>query len=309
VNARSTIWPEEAKRPANGNLVSKRPKGGLTPLLYAAREGALDAARVLAGAGADLNITEPDGINPLIMALVNAHYDLAALLLEAGANPNIADKWGCTALYAAIDMHSLQPSATRPAPKNVDKLNALDVARLALKRGATPNAQLAEAIPGRSLSDDPDPVLRAGATPFIRASKTGDVAAMRLLLEYGADPKIATKEGATALMVAAGIGRVPNESFATESSTLDAVKLALELGGDVNAADDIGDTALHGAAHIRSAAVVRFLVDHGAKVNVKNRRGLTPLMIADGAGNSDNPGIGSGGDAGELLRQLASKQQ
>src|SRR5712692_236428 len=81
VNARSTIWPEEVKRPSNGNLVSKRPKGGLTPLLYAAREGALDAARVLAGAGADLNITDPDGINPLIMALVNAHYDLAALLL------------------------------------------------------------------------------------------------------------------------------------------------------------------------------------------------------------------------------------
>lgn len=87
------------------------------------------------------------------------------------------------------------------------------------------------------------------------------------------------------------------------------MNLALELGSEVNAADDIGDTALHGAAHIRSAAVVRLLVDRGAKVNAKNRRGLTPLMIADGAGNSDNPGIGSGGDAGALLRELSSKQQ
>jgi ankyrin repeat protein len=168
----------------------------LTPLLYAAREGGLDSARVLASDGTNLNITEPDGINPLITALINAQYDVAALLLKAGADPNIADIWGRTALYAAIDMHSLQPSATRPGPKSVDKSNGLDIARLALQRGANPNAQLADAIPGRSLSDDPDPVLRAGATPFIRASKTGDVAATGLLLEYGADSKIATKDGA-----------------------------------------------------------------------------------------------------------------
>ena len=131
---------------------------------------------------------------------------------------------------------------------------------------------------------------------------------MRLLAASGADPVLPTNLHTTPLMAAAGIGRVPNESFAADSSTLDAVKLALELGGNVNAADDIGDTALHGAAHIRSAAVVRFLADHGAKVNARNKRGLTPLMIADGAGNSDNPGIGSGGEAGELLRELASKQ-
>ena len=125
VNARSTEWPEEKKRPSNGNLVSVRPRGGLTPLLFAAREGALASVQALAKAGADLNLTEPDGTNALVTALINAHYDVASFLLDAGADPNLADKYGRTALYAAIDMNTMEPSVTRPAPQESDKTRPL----------------------------------------------------------------------------------------------------------------------------------------------------------------------------------------
>jgi ankyrin repeat protein/glyoxylase-like metal-dependent hydrolase (beta-lactamase superfamily II) len=303
VNARSTVWPEEVKRPSNGNLVSKRPKGGLTPLLYAAREGAIDAARVLVKAGANLNITEPDGITPSIMAVINGHYDVAAFLLEAGANPNLADRWGRTVLYAAVDMHSLQPSATRPAPRIADKRNGLDVARLALEHGASPNPQLVDALPGRSLSDDPDPVLRAGATPFIRAAKTGDAAAMQLLLEHGADPKIATKDHTTALMVAAGIGWRFGDAPIPEANVLESARLCVKLGLDVNAVNEKGQAAIHGAADRGAERIIEFLADNGANMDVKDQKGMTPLILAAG---SDKDGYGHPGfpRAEALLRKL-----
>ncbi len=301
----ATVWPEEVKRPSNGNLVSKRPKGGLTPLLYAAREGALDSARVLVKAGADLNLPDPDGITPAIMAEINAHHDVAALLLEAGANPNLADKWGRTPLYAAVDMHSLQPSATRPAPKSAGKSNGLDIARLALEHGASANPQLADALPGRSLSDDPDVVLRAGATPFIRAAKTGDLAAMQLLLEHGADPKIATKDGATALMVASGVGWRFGDAPIPEAAVLASARLCVKLGLDVNAANEKGQTAMHGAADRGADRIIQFLTDNGAKIDVKDQKGMTPLMLAAG---SDKDGYGHPGypAAEALLRKLGA---
>jgi ankyrin repeat protein len=107
-------------------------------------------------------------------------------------------------------------------------------------------------------------------------------------------------------MVAAGLGRVPAESPVTESDTMNAVRLALELGGDVHAVNKDGNTALHGAAHIRHDALIQFLVDRGAAVNVRNARGLTPLMVAEGSGHSDNPGM-VGGSTGNLLRKLGGR--
>ncbi|MEP6536830.1 MAG: ankyrin repeat domain-containing protein [Bryobacteraceae bacterium] len=305
VNARSTVWPEEAKRPSNGNLVSKRPKGGLTPLLYAAREGALEATHVLVKASANLNMAEPDGITPLIMAIINGHYEVAAFLLDSGADPNTADKWGRTALYAAVDMHSLQPSATRPAPRNTDKLNGLDVAKLALSRGAKPNTQMVDATPGRSLSDDSDPVLRAGTTPFLRAAKTGDLAAMRMLLENGADPKMTTKDQTTALMSAAGLGWKYGDSIIPEADALESARLCVKLGLDVNAVNEKGQTALHGAADRGADRIVQFLADNGARLDVKDKKGMTPLTLATGSDSYGHPGY-PGTEA--LLRKLIASQ-
>jgi ankyrin repeat protein len=282
VNARSTEWPEEKKRPSNGNIVSTRPRGGLTALLFAAREGASASLQVLVKAGADFNLTEPDGTNAVVMALINAHYDAAAFLLDAGADPNVADKYGRTALYAAIDMNSLEPSVTRPAPQESDKSRPLDVARSALAHGAKVDSVLLKPTPGRGLSDDPDLILRAGATPFMRAAKTGDVAAMQLLLDHGADPHAATKDGVTALMAAAGMGWRYGQSLVPESDSLKAVQFCLEHGADINAVNVTGETALHGAASHGANDIIRLLAEHGAKLDVKDKRNRTPLDIAEG---------------------------
>ena len=282
VNARSTEWPEEKKRLTNGNLVSTRPRGGLTPLLFAAREGALASVQVLAKAGADLNLTEPDGTNALVTALINAHYDVAGFLLDAKADPNVADKYGRTALYAAVDMNTMEPSVTRPTPQESDKTRPLDVARSALAHGAKVDPLLTKPTPGRGLSDDPDLILRAGATPFIRAAKTGDVAAMQLLLDHGANPRATTKDGVTALMAAAGLGWRYGQSQIPESDSLKAVQFCLEHGADVNAVNVTGETALHGAASHGANDIIRFLAERGAKLDIKDKRNRTPLDIAEG---------------------------
>jgi ankyrin repeat protein len=304
VNARSTEWPEEKKRPSNGNIVSLRPRGGLTPLLFAAREGALASIEVLAKAGCDLNLTEPDGTNALVMALINAHYDAAAFLLNAGADPNIADKYGRTALYAAIDMNSLEPSVTRPAPKESDETHPLDVARSALAHGAKVDPLLTKPTPGRGLSDDPDLILRAGATPFIRAAKTGDVAAMQLLLDHGADPRAVTKDGVTALMAAAGLGWRFGQSQVPEGDSLKAVQFCLEHNGEVNAVNVTGQTALHGAASRGANDIIRLLAERGAKLDVKDKRNRTPLDIAEGGRER---GAVSYPAAAALLKQLMAQ--
>jgi len=306
VNARSTLWPAETPRPANGNIVSKRPKGGLTALLYASREGSLKAIRELVIAHADLNLTEPDGTSALLMAIINAHYDVAAFLLDSGADPNIADKYGRTALYAATDMNTLDISGTRPPPPNTDRLGPFEMMTALLAHGANPNARLKEATPGRSLSDDPDGTLRGGTTPFLRAAKTGDVAAMRLLLKAGADPKLGTQFGTTPLMAAAGVGSDYGGIFPPEARSLEAVKLCLELGADVNAVNMNGLTALHGAAARGADQIAQILVEKGARLDVKDKKGRTPLDIALGQDAVKNPGYPS---TAALLRKLMETAQ
>jgi ankyrin repeat protein len=135
-----------------------------------------------------------------------------------------------------------------------------------------------------------------------------DVSVMRALADNGGDPRLATENGTTPLMVAAGLARANGESTVTEEGTLNAVKLALALGNDIHAANDAGETALHGAAHIRSDAVVQFLVDQGAAVNVKNKRGETPLMIAERTPQSGGEALtGQRTSTGDLLRKLGAQ--
>jgi ankyrin repeat protein len=149
----------------------------------------------------------------------------------------------------------------------------------------------------------------AGATPFLIASMAADTSVMKTLLAHGADPTLATTDGITPLMVAAGIGRVQGESSITESSAIEAVTLTMALGGDVNSVDASGNTALHGVAYLGWNRLLQFLVENGANVNVVNKRGETPLVIAEGLGERLSNAIHVHKDTADLLRQLGADEK
>jgi ankyrin repeat protein len=263
------------------------PPGALTPLLFAAREGCLDCVAVLKSAGADFDATTPDGIGATTLALINGHYDVAGALVEAGTNPNLLDYVGRGALYAAIDFNTM-PASNRPAPQVIEqKLSALDVARMLLERGADPNARLDKQSPYRAKLDrGNDVMLGPGTTPFLRAAKAGDVPAMKLLLEHGADPTLApARSGITPLMAAAGLGTAEQDTagrYKTQAQAIEAIELLLGRGGDVIAAATDGRTALHGAALQGYDDVIKYLASHGANLEARDKKGFTPLDTALG---------------------------
>jgi ankyrin repeat protein len=219
-----------------------------------------------------------NGTSALVLAIVNAHYELAALLLDKGADPNAAGQ-GWTALHQLAWTRRPPIQHGLPPPVQTGTMDSLDLARKLLERGANPNARMT-----REPSDGARNVLnRIGSTPLLQAAKLGDAAYMRLLVEYGADASLTTIDGTTPLAAAAGVGIWQlGESAGTNEEVFETVKLAYELGNDVNAVDVNGYTALHGAAHRGANEIVRFLVEKGAKLDVVNRLGWTPYLIADG---------------------------
>lgn len=300
--------------------VMSRSNGGFTPLLFAVRAGRTDTVRLLLAKGADPNdkITPKTaaapprmpaagaavtgngdplatlfqvfntgnrasgrtgpGTNALILAILNGHFELAADLLDKGADPN-ADGPGWTALHQLAWTRRPPIQHGLPPAVPTGSMDSLALARKLLEKGANPNARMTKE-PG----DGARNVLnRIGSTPFLQAAKLADVAYMKLLLEFKADPNITTLEGATPLMAAAGVGIwKTGESAGTNDEAFEAVKLLVELGADVNAMDANGDTALHGAAMRGADAIVQLLVDKGAKLNVVNKIGWTPWIVADG---------------------------
>ncbi len=312
VNARSN--PENWERQTTSEPREKwLPLGALTPLLFAARQGCLECARILLDAKADINAADPDGVTPTVYAIINGHYDVAGYLVDKGADPNLADKTGRAALYAAVDFNTM-PASARPAPKVIDnQLSSLELIQKLLDHGANVNAQLLKQQPYRAKLDrGDDTMLTTGTTPFLRAAKAGDVDAMRLLLAKGADVKLATKPGVNPLMAAAGLGTKEEDTsgrLKTEAQAIEAIELCLKSGIDVNATDSRGQTAVFGAAVQGYDKVVQFLAGHGAKLDVKDKRGKTPLDAAMGLAG----GFGFDGSTGEvhestaaLLRKLLS---
>jgi ankyrin repeat protein len=275
------------------------PLGAQTPLMFAAREGCAACVPILAAAKADLNATDiDDKLTPLILALTNGHYDAAAALIEAGADVNMQDNLGRTPLYTAVDAHTM-PVSNRPSPKEVDEeLSSLDVIKLLLAKGAEVNVQLKAGQPYRTKLDrGTDGMLGAGTTPLVRAAKAADHVVMKLLFEKGADPKLATRNGVTPLMAAAGVGT--NDADTTgrvklQPDIIESIKLCLEAGVDINAIESTGRSALFGAALQGFDKVVQFLVDRGAKVDLKDRNGRTALDAASGLAG----GAGFDGSAG-----------
>ena len=307
VHVRSDARTEVVKtspEPWNPDYIIDLLQGGYTPLLFAARVGDLDSARLLVAAGADVNDTAPYGTSATVVAAHSGHGELAAFLLEQGADPNAAGA-GYTALHAAI-LH-----------KDDYLVAAL------LVRGANPNVPVVRSTPVRR--DSVDYYLHpsyVGATPFWLAARFSAPAIMRLLAEHGADPLVAhrpvywdgplaesddraeVREGdTTAVMAAAGLGgRAPlfavdrlnriaesapvrstrrePDPVEREAVTLEAVRVAAELGVDVNTANAVGETALHAVAARGYDTVIAYLVEQGARLDLTNQDNQTPLDVA-----------------------------
>ena len=315
VNARSSIiaWERQRTEEPRDKWL---PPGGFTPLLFAARDGRVASAKVLLDHGADINIVDPDRHTALILALSSGHFDVAGLLIERGADVNMEDKVGQTALYAAVDGHTV-PASNRPAPKETDDvLSSLDVIRMLLAKGAKVDAALRAQLPFRTKLDrGGDGVLGAGTTPLIRAAKAADVPVIKMLLEKGANAKAATRNGVTAVMMAANVNTREEDMTGrskTQKDIIEAITLLLAAGANVNGGETTqGRTALHGAAMWGLTDVVKFLKERGADVNAMDRRGLTPLDHALGRAG----GFGFDGTSGverpetaKVIRELGGSE-
>ena len=270
------------------------PRGGMTALMYAARQGQLASAVALAEVGANLNAVDPEGTTALVIAIINAHYELAARLVEAGADPNIGDASGMAALYAAVDMQHLAPFVNRPSPRATGLMSAAELVTVLLEHGADPNATLRAPLLMRQHNSG-DPSLGAGATPLMRAAKAVDVELMQTLLDHGADPSRAMANGTTALLAAVS-GRSAG-SLTPDTPMFRAVQLLLDRGADVNAAAANGETLLHRAV-ARGDALVRLLVERGARLDLEDAGGRTPLDVALGVAPPVPAGRGPAGPPG-----------
>jgi uncharacterized protein len=265
---------------AGANLRERSKSGSFSPYLFAVRGGHVETALALIDAGADVNETMPDGTSALVLAVTNAHYQLAGALLDKGADANAAVQ-GWTALHQVAWSRRHNAGFNLPGPVATGTLDSLDLVRLLVRRGAQVNARLTK----EPRDGNRNMLNRIGATPFLMAAKSADVPLMRVLLESGADASLTTDRGTTPLMVAAGVGIwAPGENPGTHDEALAAVKLALEAGGGrVTDIDKDGETALHGAVYRGGAIpVIQFLIDRGAVLDVRNKKGWIPLTAADG---------------------------
>ena len=316
VNARSTVNNWERQVTAEPRAIY-RPAGGLTPLLYAAREGCVECARTLVDAGADLNLADPENISPLLMAVINGQWDTAQYLIKRGANPNKWDFWGRAPLYAAVDLNTI-PRGGRPDWPSLDETTRLQVVEMLLGAGANPNAQLKLSPPFRNIGNDRglDGMLTTGATPLLRAAKALDAPAIAALLAKGADITLANSRGITPIMAAAGLGSVDADtrgfylSEDTQQRSIDSLKLLIKAGGDINSKDSRGLTPLHEAARWGWNDVVQFLVANGADLNAKDNRGNTPVDSALGKAGGNSRGgarIDVHEDTAALLKKLAAQ--
>ncbi len=322
-----------------GADVQAKSKSGFTPLLFAVLNNHIDTVEALLDHGANIEDHAPDGSTVLSMAVINAYYDMGKALLDRGADPNWNDPNG-PALHSVVWMNkpgsSWEAAATGtdplPVPRNEGHLTAVQFAEELLKHGANPNARITwkEMHMTKGLGTTKNPpninlgrhyLSFVGSTAFYNAARNGDLAMMRLLVKYGADPKLATDVGVTPLMAAAALdfyeGETPGPTTGvSEAERLAAVKMCVDLGNPINAHTHFGDypmtgdpisllltypdnmndlldlgvgdprwdgmTALHGAVMSNQPSLVQYLIDAGADVNAKNRLGWTPYMITQG---------------------------
>jgi ankyrin repeat protein len=287
--------------------------GALTPLIFAARSNDLDSVKTLLDAGVNVNQQSGYGWSALLVATQNRYYKLGAYLIERGADVNLAHNGGWTPLYLATDNRNIENG---DYPVRKPDMDHLDFIKVLLDKGANVNHRVKDSSETRTVFTN-QWLDENGATAFLRASQSGDLELMKVLLSRGADPKINTVLNVSPLHVAAGIGWVEGITFEwSAQATLDAVKMLLELGLDPNLQADTGRVALHGAAHKGRADVIQVLADAGAKIDVRdygntdNRGGALaahtwlPVDYADGLVRVGVQSAIAHPEAGLLLRKL-----
>jgi len=315
VNAHSLI-DEDVAQVSSEPRAQYQSYGGLTPLLFATREGCLSCVQSLVEGGAKVNLPDPEGVTPLIEAINNAHFDTAKYLIDHGANVDKWDWWGRSPLYCAVDMNTI-PHGGRADGPSLDETTPLDMIALLLDKGANPNLQLKLLPPFRNVGADRgvDLMLGIGATPLLRAAKALDAPAINLLLAHGALVNLPNVRGTTPTMAAAGLGSVDADTrgvFTTpdvQERSLASLELLLAAGGEINATDNRGQTPLHGAAFWGWNDVVKFLVDHHADLNAKDLKGMTPIDSALGRAGGNSRGgqrIDVHQDTADLLAKLGA---
>jgi ankyrin repeat protein len=310
-------WTDWERQLTSEPRAQYRPTGGMTALLYAARSGCAPCVAALLDAGAEINLPNPDGVTPLMTAIDNGGFDAAMLLLSRGADPRLWDWWGRTALYIVADVSGDEKGGAGPiggvgrsaVVVEGQQASALDLARALIDAGADVNHQLTLHRPDREgsgrFSDDS---LRTGCTPLLRAAIAGDIELSRLLLDHGALVDLPNVMGVTPLMAAAGLslsgrevqGDLRSGGAGVQANAIALVDLYLEHGADIDAAvtdtsswtarigrpsavtDREGQTALFGAAGWGWDEVVIHLLARGARADVVDARGKTPVDAARG---------------------------
>jgi len=233
--------------------------GWLTPLMFAAREGDLESARLLVNAGANVNAIAGDGKDALGLAIFNGNYDFASFLIDSKSDVNHADTQGFTPLFWAVDRRNMETAPNFPWMITADPLPLI---KKLLDAGANPNALVNNTPRARMRAGSPRIVF---ATALMRAAFSADLELVKMLLSYKGDPKIISSDGETMIEAAAGLGFIQGYSKGkTAAKRLEVVKLFVGLGADVNQADDYGITPLMVAGNMGDTAVIQYLVDAGA---------------------------------------------
>ncbi|HWP86206.1 MAG TPA: ankyrin repeat domain-containing protein, partial [Terriglobia bacterium] len=327
------MWAVAQKHPevvatliAHGADLHARSKGGFSPLLFAARVGDVESARLLLAAGANVNEAMPNKARaphltsrygeapqgasppaeepqlgtttPLLMASASGHEELAIFLLQNGADPNAVDEYGATALHYTVlkGIASMNGVSLANYVSYLFRPNMPHLAKALLEHGANPDARILKGVPvagGRGAD-------ASGATAFLLAAAANDTHIMRLLVEHGANPRLVADDNRTAIMAGAGLGRVQDFTPQEEQAALECLKFAVSLGGDVNAVDAKNRTALHGATNLGANTLIRFLAEQGAKLDVRDIYQQTPLSIASGV---HLPWTPKGEELGEVVRR------
>ncbi len=285
-------------------LVSSEPRaqprspGGMTAMLFAAREGCLECMKALVEKGAKIDLPDPEGVTPLISAIFNAHFDVARYLIDQGANVDRWDWWGRTPLYLAVDYNTL-PHGGRPDQPSLDETLPIDLVRILLEKGANPNVQLKLAIPYRATGADrgADGMLGIGTTPLLRAAKAQDAAAIELLLEHGAIIDLPNNQGMIPILAASGLGSSDRDTRGNyraldiQERALASLEILLQHGAKVNTrAGRQQQSPLQGAAQWGWTQVIAYLLEKGADINIADSKGLTALDYAMGRGAANGRG-------------------